>query len=111
MKTRTGLVFVLVALVAALSAHAEDRRAPFREASKKWHVAVVNVRVSLKVRMSMGGREVQSMDDTVHAVATVIDSSGLAVMSLSSLDPGAMMSRIIGSAGGLTVVRCFSRNM
>lgn len=100
MRIRTGVVFLLVALVAAASAHAQDRRASFRDASRKWHPAVVNVRVSLKVRMSMGGREVQSMDDTVDAVATVIDPSGLAVMSLSSLDPGAMMSRIMGSAGG-----------
>ena len=69
-----------------------------RDVAKKWQDAVVNVRVSLKVRMSMGGREVQSMDDTVEAVATVIDPSGLTVMSLSTLDPGAMMSRIIGAA-------------
>ena len=69
-----------------------------REVGKKWQAAIVNVRVSLKVRMSMGGREVQSMDDTVEAVATVIDPSGLTVMSLSSLDPGAMMSRIMGAA-------------
>jgi S1-C subfamily serine protease len=97
---RIGIVFVLVVLTAAISASAQGHQAAFRDASKKWHNAVINVRVSLKVRMSMGGREVQSMDDTVDAVATVIDPSGLAVMSLSSLDPGAMMSRIMGAAAG-----------
>lgn len=100
MKKTTATLFVLLALLAASTATAQDRRAAFRDASKKWHNAVVNVRVSLKVRMSMGGREVQSMDDTVDAVATVIDPTGLAVMSLSSLDPGAMMSRLMGAAGG-----------
>lgn len=79
---------------------AQDSRAAFRDLALKWQDAIVNVRVSLKVRMSMGGREVQSMDDTVEAVATVIDPSGLTVMSLSSLDPGAMMSKLMGSAGG-----------
>lgn len=83
-----------------LPAHAQDQRAVFRDLAKKWQGAVVSVRVSLKVRMSMGGREVQSMDDTVEAVATVIDPSGLTVMSLSSLDPGALVSRIMGGASG-----------
>lgn len=92
----TGLVVALVASTAP--AQGQDQRAAMRGVAKKWQDAIVNVRVSLKVRMSMGGREVQSMDDTVEAVATVIDPGGLTVMSLSSLDPGAMMSRIMGAA-------------
>ncbi|MEX1128946.1 MAG: trypsin-like peptidase domain-containing protein [Vicinamibacterales bacterium] len=92
-------VGLCVALLGAgLPAEAQDHRDAMRGVAKKWQDAIVNVRVSLKVRMSMGGREVQSMDDTVEAVATVIDPSGLTVMSLSSLDPGAMMSRIMGAA-------------
>lgn len=93
-----GLAAVCVLLLAASAAHAQDQRAAMRETAQKWQGAVVNVRVSLKVRMSMGGREVQSMDDTVEAVATVIDPGGLTVMSLSSLDPGAMMSKLMGAA-------------
>jgi S1-C subfamily serine protease len=77
---------------------AQDQRAALRDVGKKWQNAIVNVRVSLKVRMSMAGREVQSMDDTLESVATVIDPSGLTVMSLSGLDPGAMMTRLIGAA-------------
>jgi len=93
---------IVVGLLAAVCAtapavQAQDQREAMRGVARKWQDAVVNVRVSLKVRMSMGGREVQSMDDTVEAVATVIDPSGLTVMSLSSLDPGAMMSRIMGA--------------
>lgn len=92
-----GLTALLV--MAAPAQAQEQERGAMRAIAKKWQDAVVNVRVSLKVRMSVGGREVQSMDDTVEAVATVIDASGLTVMSLSSLDPGAMMSRLMGSAG------------
>ena len=87
-------------MVIATDLHAQEQRSAFRQVARKWQDAVVSVRVSLKVRMSMGGREVQSMDDTVEAVGTVIDASGLTVMSLSSLDPGAMMSRIMGAAAG-----------
>lgn len=87
-------------LVWGAPAFAQDTRGPYRDVARKWQNAIVNVRVSLKVRMSMGGREVQSMDDTVEAVATVIDPSGLTVMSLTSLDPGAMMNRLVGAAGG-----------
>jgi S1-C subfamily serine protease len=90
---------VAALLVAPAHAQDQDQRGAMRDVAKKWQGAIVNVRVSLKVRMSMGGREVQSMDDIVEAVATVIDSSGLTVMSLSSLDPGAMMSRIMNAAG------------
>ena len=98
MRLRAGGLIALL-LVAAPSA-AQGDRAAYREVAKKWQDAIVNVRVSLKVRMSMGGREVQSMDDTVEAVGTVIDPSGLTVMSLTSLDPGAMMSKLMGNGGG-----------
>lgn len=91
-------VAVLLTALAPPSAAAQDQRASMREVGKKWQDAIVSVRISLKVRMSMGGREVQSMDDTLESVATVIDPSGLTVMSLSTLDPGAMMSRLMGGA-------------
>jgi S1-C subfamily serine protease len=79
---------------------AQDNRAAAREVVKKWQSAVVNVRVVLRMRMSMGGREMQASDDPVDAVGTVIDSSGLTVMSLGALNPGALMSKIMGSSGG-----------
>ena len=93
------LIGALVALVGVMPARAQDGRAAMRDVAKKWQDSIVNVRVSLKVRMSVGGREVQSMDDTVEAVATVIDPSGLTVMSLSSLDPGRMMNRLFSASG------------
>jgi S1-C subfamily serine protease len=95
---KLAAALIAAVVVGSASLAAQDGRAAMREVAKKWQGAIVNVRVSLKVRMTMGGREVQSMDDTVEAVATVIDPDGLTVMSLSSLDPGAMMSRIIGAA-------------
>lgn len=101
-EVRYGLAiaFTVASITAPAPSAAQDERAAMREVAKKWQESIVNVRVSLKVRMSVGGREVQSMDDTVEAVATVIDPSGLTVMSLSSLDPGAMMNRFFSASGG-----------
>ncbi len=79
---------------------AQDNRSAARDLVKKWQEAVVNVRVVLKTRMSMGGREMQASDDPVDTVGTVIDPSGLTVLSLGSLNPGGMMSKLMGSMGG-----------
>ena len=97
--SKAWAVLIVMALLPT-TADAQDNRAAMREIGKRWQDAIVSVRVSLKVRMSMGGREVQAMDDTLETVATVVDPGGLTVMSLSSLDPGAMMSRLMGAAGG-----------
>ena len=93
-----NLAFAL-ALLLAVPVAAQDDRAAGREIVKKWQTAIVNVRVVLKMRVSVGGREMQSMDETVETVGTVIDPGGLTVLSLGSLNPGAMMNRLMGSGG------------
>ncbi|HXW04932.1 MAG TPA: serine protease [Vicinamibacterales bacterium] len=94
----TGILAVLTLWAGA--AGAQDFRVGARDVIRKWQDAVVNVRIVLKVRMSMGGREVQAMDDSVDTVGTVIDPSGLTVLSLRTLNPGGMMNKLMGSAGG-----------
>jgi hypothetical protein len=91
---------VVAILSAGVPAFAQDTRPAARDIVKKWHEAIVNVRIVLKMRMSMSGREMQSTDESVDTVGTVIDPSGLTVLSLSTLNPGAMMSRMMGSMGG-----------
>ena len=91
---------VAALLLSSNRADAQDARAAARDVVKQWQDAIVNVRVVLKTRMSMGGREMQSADDSVDAVGTVIDPSGLTVMSLGSLNPGAMMNKIVGVSTG-----------
>ena len=78
---------------------AQDDRAAGREIVKKWQHAIVTVRVVLKMRVSVGGREMQSMDESVETVGTVIDPSGLTVLSLGALNPGAMMNKMMGGGG------------
>ena len=93
------LLIVTAAAVAAPAAQT-DARVASREVVKKWQDSIVNVRVVLKTRMSMAGREIQSSDDTVEGVGTVIDPSGLTVMSLGTLNPGGMMTKMMGSMAG-----------
>lgn len=93
-----ALVFT-VALTAALTSSAQEDRAAARDIVKRWQAAIVNVRVVLKMRVSVGGREMQSMDESVETVGTVIDPQGLTVLSLGSLNPGSMMNRLMGSGG------------
>jgi S1-C subfamily serine protease len=95
-----ALLFTPVPTPLSTALAAQDNRPAARDLVKKWQEAVVNVRVVLKTRMSMGGREMQASDDPVDTVGTVIDPSGLTVLSLGSLNPGGMMSKLLGSMGG-----------
>ena len=96
----SGLVIAPFVTGMSTSVSAQDARPAARDVVKKWQDAVVNVRVVLKMRMSMGGREMRASDDPVDTVGTVIDPSGLTVLSLGSLNPGAMMSKLMGGGGG-----------
>jgi hypothetical protein len=93
-----SIVAIVLTLVPARAQ--TDQRAAAREVAKKWQAAIVNVRVVLKTRTSMAGRELQSSDETVEGIGTVIDPSGLLVMSLGVLNPGAMMTKMMGAMGG-----------
>jgi hypothetical protein len=97
-RAAAGLI-VAVAIAAVPTGAAQEDRAAAREIVKRWQAAIVNVRVVLKMRVSVGGREMQSMDESVETVGTVIDPQGLTVLSLGSLNPGSMMNRLMGSGG------------
>jgi S1-C subfamily serine protease len=97
MKNILLSVFLLVPTVLAQS---PDERSAARDIVKKWQEAVVNVRVVLKTRMSVGGREMNASEETVDGVATIIEPDGLAVMSLATLNPAGMMNRIMGPGTG-----------
>ena len=91
------------ALLFSTGANAQESRAAARDLVKKWQDAIVNVRVVVKMRMSMGGREMQSNDDTIETVGTVVDPGGLTVVSLTSINPGPTMTKLMASGGGQSV--------
>ncbi len=100
MRSNPTVAVIASLLLLSATASAQESRAAARDLVKKWQDAIVNVRVVVKMRMSMGGREMQSNDDTIEAVGTVIDPGGLTVVSLSSINPGPMMTKLIANSGG-----------
>src|SRR5688572_23162027 len=105
---RTAALVGIGLLLAGGPARGQDNRAAARELVKKWQEAVVNVRVVVKLRMSMKGREVRSSDDTVETIGTVIDPGGLTVVSLGSINPGGMMTKLMGAGAGADGVELVS---
>jgi len=79
---------------------AEGTAARGREVLSKWGKAVVSVRLTMKMRMSAKGRQVEEEEGTQEIRATVIDPSGLAVCSLSEADPTQMFKAWGGEAEG-----------
>src|SRR6185437_10285690 len=97
LRIRQLLVPALLIAVPTLASAQSDNRAAAREIVRKWQDAIVNVRVTLKLRMSMAGREMNSSDDSVDTVGTVIGPPGLTGLSRDARNPGATMNRIIGA--------------
>ena len=80
----------LLALVMTASAMADDSAVAGRKILAKNQAAVVTVRLVVSYNVSYGGHDQQSESKT-EAVGTVIDPSGLTVISLTTIDPSAMM--------------------
>ena len=68
-------------------AQAEDAAKSGREILAKCQQAVVTVKLAIKQSMSMGGHDSKSESKT-ETTGTVIDPSGLTVVSLATTDPG-----------------------
>lgn len=69
----------------------DDTAAAARKVSDDSGAAVVAVRLVIKLRMVVEGREMDESERTDEIRATVIDPSGLAVCSLSEVDPSRQM--------------------
>src|SRR5260221_14397596 len=81
---------VAVILLASSLALADDAANAGRKVLSRYQDAVVTVKLVVSLSMSLGARDQQSESKT-EAVGTVIDPSGLTVISLSTIDPSAMM--------------------
>jgi S1-C subfamily serine protease len=77
---------------ALLGAQSADERAAARDVAAKRGDAVVMVLATVKLQLNVGGRE-QNQDRPVQTNATVLDGTGLAVTSLSLLQPDDMLMR------------------
>jgi len=90
---------IAVATSASVHGQSPDERAAARDVVKKRGDAVVMVLATIKIRVNIEGRD-QSQEQAAQTNATVIDSSGLAVLSLSTLEPDDVMSRQLAQRFG-----------
>jgi len=84
------------AFLAGGSAEAAREADTGRKILKKWSDTVVKVHMVIESRMAMQGREMSKSDSTSLVTATVIDPSGLAVLSYSATNPGEAFSGLGG---------------
>jgi hypothetical protein len=85
--------------MAARTAPAVDEAVAGREIINKWQNVIVTVKLIAKIRMVVEGKEMEKMENKVETVATVIDPSGLAVLSLTSISPGEAMNQMMQQFG------------
>jgi len=99
------LVSCLAVVLAGASApvRADDAAKAGRDVLAKYQNAVVSVKLAIKQSVSMGGRESKT-DSKTETTGTMIDPSGLTVVSLMTTDPGSAMkdayTRAMISRGG-----------
>ncbi len=96
-RSRTLLVALpaLLALGAAGPARAGGRRGgPGTGVVSKFSGAVVTVKLAVKMRISVEGRE-QEEESTAEISATMVDPKGLAVCALSEADPTTAIGRMM----------------
>ena len=102
-----SLATLSVCLATQALAQTPDERATARELVSKHGGAVVLVMGTAKLRVTQSGKDVPTQDQRIQVHGTVLDGSGLAVMSLTALDPSEMMSAQLsrgrGAGGAITV--------
>jgi hypothetical protein len=95
---RTALCSALVLLLLVLSHNtslADDLAEKGRAIFKKNQHVVLTVQLVIKSKFSVGGLGNQSNESRQDVTGTVLDPSGLTVLSLSVTDPGQMMQEIV----------------
>ncbi len=98
-----SMAFAVLGGWTALPVRADDAAKSGREILAKYQQAVVTVKLAIKQSISMGGHD-QKSESKTETTGTVIDASGLTVVSLSVTDPSSAMkdtyTRMITARGG-----------
>lgn len=96
MKTRRLSTFLfLLACSAPALAQTPDERSAARALVKKHGDAVVTLLGTVKTRMMLGGKEMPANEEHLETNGTVLDATGLTVISLTALEPGNLLGGIM----------------
>jgi len=101
------LTISVLCLASPAQAQSPEERAGARALVAKHGGAVVFVQGTTKIRINQSGKEAPPTDQRIQALVTLLDGSGLGVMSLTALDPSdvltAQLSRGRGAGAAVTV--------
>jgi hypothetical protein len=91
-----------ITVIAALSnpAHADEQAQAGKAIVQKWQDSVVSVEMVVKSGMSMGSEEIPKRESKNEATGSVIDSSGLVVVSLAATQPDDVLSNLMSQETG-----------
>ncbi|MCC6797468.1 MAG: hypothetical protein IT366_20305 [Candidatus Hydrogenedentes bacterium] len=93
----TRVAALTVACAIAFLASADDLADKGRAVLEKSKASVVTVRIVIKMQMSMPNFPSREEEIKTEATGTIIDPSGLTVMSLNETDPSGMFEDMMGS--------------
>jgi hypothetical protein len=92
-------VFVfLFAAATVASAQTADERAAARQVTTRHGAAIVTLLGTATVNMSVAGQPAPPQTQAIQAVATILDPTGLAVLSLSAVEPTQMFDQMASAA-------------
>ena len=98
MKRQSTLMMLALLPCLVLVGRADEVSAKGRAIFKKYQHAVVTVQLVLKSKFSMSGRGGEANESRQDVTGTVVDPSGLAVLSLSATDPAQMLQSMFSSS-------------
>ncbi|MGA2138692.1 MAG: serine protease [Verrucomicrobiia bacterium] len=103
MNKHFTLIVSLALAIGPFAARADDAAKSGRDILAKSQGAVVTVKLAIKQSMSFNGRD-QKSETKTETTGTIIDPSGLTVVSLATTDPGSTVrdtyTRAIAARGG-----------
>src|SRR5436190_20001376 len=88
-------LFAITALGFSAACKADDLADKGRAIFKEHQHSVVTVQLVLKSKFSMPGRGAESNESRQDVTGTVVDPSGLTVLSLTATDPGQMLQTML----------------
>lgn len=85
-------------LCTASTIQADEGAVAGRDILSKYQNAVLTVKLVIKQGMSFGGRDANKSESKSEATGTVIDPSGLTVISLTATDPSGLLGDLMGGS-------------
>src|SRR6266850_391599 len=93
------VAIVLISVTSAFFAQADEVAEKAREVFKRQQKAVVTVQIVLKATYTSSGRTSPASETKREITGTVVDPSGLTVLSLSECDPAETYQMMMNDSG------------